>query len=109
MGVSPYRAMWLCAMFDLPVDSPAARKEYTRFRKALLKDGFVMLQFSVYARFCESEDAAKVHRKLVKSSLPPDGDVRMIAFTDRQYEKMEIYIGKKKAQTERPMEQLTLF
>ncbi|HHT9133449.1 MAG TPA: CRISPR-associated endonuclease Cas2, partial [Candidatus Avalokitesvara rifleensis] len=48
---SEYRAMWLFAMFDLPVDTKKARREYTRFRKALLTEGFTMLQYSVYARY----------------------------------------------------------
>ena len=56
---SEYQAMWLFAMFDLPVVSPEDRREYTRFRTALLNEGFTMLQFSVYARYIDSEEAAK--------------------------------------------------
>ena len=54
--LSAYRSLWLIAMFDLPVETPVNRRDYTRFRKALLKDGFMMLQFSVYVRFLPSED-----------------------------------------------------
>lgn len=45
--ISGYRCMWLVAMFDLPVDTKAARRAYAQFRKALLKDGFSKMQFSV--------------------------------------------------------------
>ena len=52
---SAYRSMWLFVMFDLPVDDKAARKAYSYFHKALIREGFTMLQFSVYARFHASE------------------------------------------------------
>jgi CRISPR-associated endonuclease Cas2 len=48
-------------MFDLPVDTPGARRDYTKFRKGLLQDGFSMMQYSVYIRHCANEDNAKVH------------------------------------------------
>jgi len=106
---SGYHAMWLFAMFDLPVDSPKARHEYTRFRHALLKQGFTMLQFSVYARFCSSEEKAEAFRKRIRPQLPPDGQVRQLAVTDKQFGKMEVFSGKKRGKTEKPPDQLMLF
>ena len=50
LDLSEYSALWLYTMFDLPVDTQRARREYARFRKALIAEGFLMLQFSVYAR-----------------------------------------------------------
>jgi CRISPR-associated protein Cas2 len=101
--------MWLLAMFDLPVDTPENRREYTRFRKALLQRGFMRLQFSVYARFLPSEEASLVYRKAVRAALPPGGEVRLMAVTDRQYGKMEIYFEKKRKPREAPPPQLLLF
>ena len=101
--------MWLFTMFDLPVDSREARRHYAEFRKTLVKHGFSMLQFSVYARYHASEEAAELHRGVIKASLPPDGHVRILAVTDRQFGKMENYIGKKRATTEKPPTQLELF
>jgi CRISPR-associated protein Cas2 len=101
--------MWLLAMFDLPVDTRESRREYTRFRKALLEKGFVKLQFSVYARFLPSEDASRVYRKAVRAALPHGGEVRLMAVTDRQYGKMEIYLEKKRKPSEPPPPQLLLF
>ena len=97
------------AMFDLPVMTPEDRRRYTRFRQALLKDGFIMLQFSVYARYCQSEESSTVHRKRVRQALPEQGNVRLLAVTDKQYAKMDCYIGKKKSTTEEPPDQLVLF
>ena len=106
---SGYKGMWLFAMFDLPMDDKAARKAYARFRKALLKEGFSMLQYSVYARYLPSEEAADAHRRRVRAVLPPEGEVRCISITDRQFGKMEIYYGKKRKTPRDPPQQLTFF
>lgn len=101
--------MWLVAMFDLPVQTPQDRKNYTQFRKALLEDGFMMLQFSVYARPLASEDAAMAHRRLIRRSLPPEGEVRVLTLTDHQFGKMEIYYARKRRDPEGAPSQLMLF
>ncbi|MBZ5566473.1 MAG: CRISPR-associated endonuclease Cas2 [Acidobacteriia bacterium] len=101
--------MWLMAMFDLPVEDKEDRRNYTRFRKALLKDGFMMLQLSVYARYLPSEEAAEAHRKTVRSAVPPLGQVRLIAVTDHQFGKMEVFYGRKPRKPEEPQSQMLLF
>lgn len=107
--LSGYKGMWLFAMFDLPVVSGEDRRNYTRFRKALEKDGFMMMQFSVYARYCPSEEASEMHRKRVRRALPPKGQVRVLSVTDRQFGKMEVFAGKTTATPEAPPDQLMLF
>lgn len=109
LELSEYRGMWLFAMFDLPVISKEERRRYTEFRTALLKLGFNMLQFSVYARYCTSEEASEIHRKQVRAKLPPQGFVRLLSVTDRQFAKMESYLGKKARPTEEPPDQMLLF
>lgn len=101
--------MWLIALFDLPVDTPEARKAYTQFRKKLIQDGFSMLQYSVYARYCPSEDKAATHRRRVRSSLPPDGEIRLLSITDVQFGKMLVFHGKQRAPTESPPKQIEMF
>jgi CRISPR-associated protein Cas2 len=101
--------MWLIAMFDLPVDTKAARKAYAQFRKSLLKDGFTRMQFSVYARHCASEENTEVHIQRVQGFLPDDGEVRLLAITDKQFERMRVFWGKwRKAPEQTPL-QLELF
>lgn len=107
--LSAFRPMWLMAMFDLPVDDKLARRRYMRFRKALLKDGFMMLQYSVYARYVASEEAAEGHRRIVRLAVPPYGQVRLIAVTDHQFGKMEVFMGRKQRAPEEPPPQLLLF
>ncbi|AKJ65238.1 CRISPR-associated endonuclease Cas2 [Kiritimatiella glycovorans] len=90
----------MIALFDLPVVTKRQRQKATRFRILLLKDGFCMLQYSVYARYCASEDVAKVHRKRISSHLPDEGQIRILSLTDKQFGKMEVYCGKKREKTE---------
>lgn len=109
LPLSGYSAMWLFAMFDLPVATATDRRNYAQFRKVLLADGFCMLQFSVYARYCPSEESATAHRNSVQRALPPKGQVRLMGVTDRQFEKMEVYYGKNRKPSEDPPAQLMLF
>ena len=101
--------MWLFTMFDLPVDTKAARKRYTKFRKQLIREGFMMLQFSVYARYFATEDASASIRKGIAEIIPDDGRVRLMSVTDRQFGKMEVYYGKTAERTEDPPAQTMLF
>ena len=101
--------MWVFAMFDLPVDSKDARRQYSRFRKELLKQGFMMLQYSVYARYVRSEETEQAYRRAVRASLPRDGQVRLISVTDRQFGKMDVFFGKSRQPTEDLPAQTLLF
>ena len=77
--------MWLFVFFDLPTNTKAERKLASGFRKSLLQDGFVMMQFSVYIRECPSKEKINVHVKRVKSIVPEDGKVSILTVTDKQY------------------------
>jgi len=101
--------MWVLVLFDLPVDTKKARKAYAAFRKELLQDGFSMLQFSVYARCCPSEENATVHTVRVERWVPDEGEVRVLSLTDKQFERMRIFWGKlRKAPPDVP-QQLAFF
>jgi CRISPR-associated protein Cas2 len=109
MILSGYRAVWIFTMFDLPVDTKSARKAYADFRKHLLKDGFTMLQYSVYVRHCASEENADVHYNRIKNFLPDDGEVRLITITDKQFGRMETHWGKMRKPPPPTPRQLELF
>lgn len=109
MLITGYRAMWIWVMFDLPVDTRKARREYTLFRKSLLRDGFMQIQYSVYARPCPSQENADVHFGRVRGFLPPGGEVRIMTTTDKQFERMHVYWGRKRGRPEAMPSQLSLF
>lgn len=93
--LSEYRIMWLLVFFDLPTDTQKHRREYSEFRKNLIKDGFTMFQFSIYVRNCASMENAEVHKKRVRNIVPEEGQVGMLCITDKQFEGMELFYGKK--------------
>ena len=101
--------MWLFALFDLPVDTRAARKAYAQFRKFLLKDGFLQIQYSVYARVCPSKEAVDVHVRRVEARVPGDGEVRLLCITDKQFGRQRILWGKTRKQPPKAPKQLEFF
>ncbi len=109
MELSGYRFMWVLVMFDLPVDTKKARRAYAQFRKGLLKDGFTRMQFSVYIRHCASEENTDVHIQRVQWMVPDDGEVRILNITDKQFERMRVFWGKRRKPPERPAAQLEFF
>lgn len=101
--------VWTIVLFDLPTDTKEARRQYTKFRKYLLDNGFSMMQYSVYMRHHASEENAQVHIQRVRSHLPLDGEVRIVKITDKQFGRIEVYYGKKGKPIEKPPEQLQFF
>lgn len=93
MEAEEIRFVWLMVFFDLPVKTKPQRRRATRFRQFLKKDGYVMLQLSVYARVCRGQDAVEKHVRRVRASLPKEGSVRTLQVTDRQYGRMELMLG----------------
>lgn len=87
------RFMRVFVFFDLPVYTGKLRKDYARFRKFLIKDGFFMLQFSVYTKIARNHDDAKRCIERVKRNLPKVGSVRILSVTEKQYASMLLLVG----------------
>lgn len=88
------RYMRLLLFFDLPTKTPINKYHYRQFREFLLRDGYVMLQFSVYSRIIKGEESIDKHEKRLIVSLPPEGSIRLLSITESQYCKMKILLGK---------------
>lgn len=100
--------MWLMVFFDLPVTTKKERGNATRFRNFLKRDGFLMIQFSVYARICRAEEGVEKHLKRINSNLPPKGSVRTLQITDKQYARMQLLVGESTKTERKASEQLVL-
>lgn len=107
--LSGYRLMWMCVMFDLPVVEKEDRKAATDFRNALLDMGFEKSQFSVYLRFCTSPAQYETYCRRIESILPEGGTVNIVPITDKQYERIISYHGRRKSKLEKPPDQFDLF
>lgn len=108
--LNAYRIMWVFVYFDLPTKTKKERKQYAIFRDRLEKDGFRMLQYSVYVRHCTSRENAEMHKNRVKKILPPQGHVIIHIITDKQFSMMENYYNTKKEKKKDTQDnQLTIF
>ena len=92
--LNAYRIMWLFVFFDLPTHTKKERKAAQHFRVRLLKNGFSMMQYSVYNRHCASHESAVVHTKRIKSYIPNAGHISILRITDKQFGLMDNYFGK---------------
>jgi CRISPR-associated protein Cas2 len=104
-----YRTMWVMVLFDLPTETKKDRRIATKFRKNLLDSGFIMFQFSIYMRFCQSMENAEMHTKRVKNNLPEKGKIGIFAITDKQFGRMELFYGTAKETPQDAPQQLELF
>ena len=107
--ISQYRIMWVFVLFDLPTVLQKERKAYTKFRKFLLKDGFMMHQYSIYIRNCASMESAEAHIKRVENNLPEFGKVTIITLTDKQFGMMKNFYGVERKKPPNKIGQVEMF
>ena len=92
------RFMRILVFFDLPTVGREQKRAYLRFRNFLLKDGYDMLQWSIYARIANGSDRLDKHRNRLRAHLPPDGSVRCLVVSEKQFASIEILVGPIKSQ-----------
>lgn len=89
--------MRVIVFFDLPVLTAENRRDYRAFRKFLIKNGFIMMQESVYSKLALNTTIVNGIMEKVRKNRPPEGLVQMMAITEKQYGKMEFIVGEKKS------------
>ena len=85
--------MRVIVMFDLPMGTTAERREYTRFRKSLIRDGFIQVQESVYSKLALNPTISRSIMDTVRRNKPSKGLVQMLVVTEKQYAKIEYVLG----------------
>ena len=85
--------MRVLVFFDLPVGTAHQRKEYTAFRKYLMKNGFIMMQESVYSKLALNMSQVDSIMECVRKNKPPEGLVQMLVVTEKQFSRMEFVVG----------------
>ncbi|MBQ8907400.1 MAG: CRISPR-associated endonuclease Cas2 [Clostridia bacterium] len=85
--------MRLLVFFDLPTETNEDKRHYRQFRRCLIKNGFMMLQESVYCRMLITPTAERAAMETVRRNKPPAGVVQMLSVTEKQFSKMEYLIG----------------
>jgi CRISPR-associated protein Cas2 len=93
MSTETRRFMRMLVLFDLPTTTKAERRAYTVFRRFLINDGYDMIQYSVYGRVLQSGDSEAKYFKRLVASLPPEGSVRSLTVTEKQFAGMKLLVG----------------
>lgn len=95
-----YRFMRLLVFFDLPVETSKNRRDYTKFHKFLEKNGFIMMQKSVYSKLVINNVVSSAVKNKVYENLPPEGVVELLEITENQFSRIEYLVGKSDSDTE---------
>ena len=96
-------------MFDLPVVTANERLAANQFRLSLLDMGFLRCQLSVYMRFCTSSAQVQTYCQRVEGALPVGGQVSIVQLTDKQYERIISFQGRKMLPFKKLPDQFDLF
>ncbi len=99
----------MMVVFDLPVVSFEERRRATKFRAYLLDLGFTMMQFSVYLRFTSGKEQANSMAQRIGRKVPYPGKVDIVFLTDKQYEAILSFRGRKDERKPSAPGQLALF
>ena len=83
--------MRIIVFFDLPTETALDRREYGKFRRNLIKNGFMMMQESVYCRMVLNGSVQKSVAEIIRRSRPCAGLVQLLTVTEKQFSHM-VYI-----------------
>lgn len=89
-----YRFMRMIIFFDLPTETASDRRNYRRFRKLLIQNGFLMMQESVYCKLVLNSTARDTISRVIRQNKPPNGIVQLLTVTEKQFAGMEYIVGK---------------
>lgn len=85
--------MRVLVFFDLPTVTLENKREYRKFHKLLIKNGFLMMQESVYSRMLITPSAGRSVLEMIRKNRPADGIVQVMTVTEKQFAGMEYITG----------------
>ena len=88
-----YRFMRIMVLFDLPVETPLQRHNYGKFRRYLIKNGFMMMQESVYTKLVLNGTMVNLMKNKIRKNKPQEGLVEMLVITEKQFSGIEYVSG----------------
>ena len=103
-----YRFMRVLVFFDLPTINEIDKRNYRKFRAFLIKNGFMMLQESVYAKLVLNETLVIKTISSIKHNAPKDGSIHILTITEKQFSKMEIISNRTKSDVLNTDERITI-
>ena len=100
--------MRVMVFFDLPTVTAANRRAYAQFKKYLAKNGFLMLQESVYCKLALNATVAEAVAQGVRKHRPEEGIIQLLTLTEKQFSKMEVITGEYKSEILQSDERLVI-
>ncbi len=94
-----YKFMRLLIFFDLPMLTDKNRREYEKFHKYLVRNGFIMMQKSVYSKLVINNVTSAAVKQRIKNNLPPEGIVELLEITENQFSRIEYLVGEEQQLT----------
>lgn len=94
------RYMRLIVFFDLPTESSVQRRQYARFRSYLVKNGYLMMQKSVYSKLAIDGKMADALVARLAENKPPEGLVQVLQVTEKQFASIKYIAGHRGAREE---------
>ena len=88
--------MRILVFFDLPTETAKDRKNYSQFRKFLIKEGFIMMQESVYAKLVLNNSITNSIKDKISKNKPQKGIVQMLIINEKQFNSMEYIVRREK-------------
>ena len=88
--------MRILVFFDLPTETAKDIKNYSQFRKFLIKEGFIMMQESVYAKLVLNNSITNSIKDKISKNKPQKGIVQMLIITEKQFNSMEYIVRREK-------------
>lgn len=85
--------MRMIVFFDLPTETASDRRNYRRFRRLLVRNGFLMMQESVYCKLLMNSTAQNTMCEVIRKNRPPSGIVQLLTITEKQFAKIEYIVG----------------
>ena len=100
------RFMRLLIFFDLPVETSKDRREYSKFHKFLIKNGFIMMQKSVYSKLVVNNVTSNAVKQKISKNLPPAGIIELLEITENQFMRIDYLMGEKQSIIDESMDRL---
>ncbi len=85
--------MRILLFFDLPMNDYQDIRHYTKFRKKIIKEGFIMMQKSVYTKLCLNQTSVNLMKKKLLSIKPKKGLIQILVITEKQFASIDNLIG----------------
>ena len=85
--------MRIIVFFDLPTETAKDRREYSKFRKFLISEGFIMMQESIYSKLALNNSIVISEKEKINKNKPPKGIVQLLMITEKQFSEIEYIVG----------------